>query len=170
MAARQQVLGFVQRYPGVHVREIERQLGLPSRLAAYHLAQLEGEGKVQCVQEPGFSRYFPALGKPRWSRAEMQFLCLMRNAVALRITLLLLSEGEAAQGDIARRLKLAKASTSYHLALLLDAGMAGVRQQGRRRLYRLRDPAWVTGMLANFTPIPDDLDTFTGIWVDLFGR
>ncbi|MES2154158.1 MAG: MarR family transcriptional regulator [bacterium] len=169
MPARKLVLDYVSRYPGIHVREIERRLGLPSRLAAYHLEQLEHEGQVQCIQEPGFARYFPAVGKPRWSRREMEFLCLMRHAVALRITVLLLSETEMAQGDIARRLDLAKASTSYHLALLVKAGLVEVRRAGRQRIYCLSEPTHVTGMLANFTPIPEDLDTFTGIWNDLFG-
>lgn len=169
MPAREQVLAFVGRYPGIHVREIERQLGLPSRLAAYHLEQLEQEGKVQCVHQPGYSRYFPAVGKPRWSRREMEFLCLMRHAVALRITVLLLSEQELAQGDLARRLDLAKASASYHLTMLLKADLVTVRKDGRRSLYSLKDPGHVVGMLANFTPIPEDLDTFTGIWNDLFG-
>ncbi len=169
MPARLRVQQAVQRYPGIHVREIERQLGLPSRLAAYHLEQLEHEGQVQCVHELGYARYFPAVGKPRWSRLEMEFLCLMRRAVALRITLLLLSDAELAQGDLARRLNLAKASTSYHLTLMQEAGLVKARRQGRQTFYSLVDEAHVRGMLANFTPIAEDLDSFTGMWNDLFG-
>ena len=168
MKARAQVLQAVRRYPGIHVREIERRLGLPSRLAAYHLEQLQADGEVQCMHEPGFARYFPSLGKPKWTRREMQFLGLMRHSVALRITVLLLSEGGLPQGQLAKRLDLAKASASYHLALLEKAGLTQVRRDGRKRIYSLVDPAHVRGLLANFTPIPEDLDTFTSIWNDLF--
>ncbi len=169
MPARARVQEFVSRYPGIHVREIERRLGLPTRLAAYHLEQLEHEGKVQCIQEPGYSRYFPSVGKPRWSRREMEFLCLMRNAVALRIAVLLLTESELAQGNLAGRLNLAKASTSYHLTLMLDAKLVKARKAGRQTFYSLADASYVRGMLANFTPIAEDLDSFTGMWNDLFG-
>jgi len=166
---RRHVLEFVATYPGIHVREVERRLGLPSRLAAYHLEQLEHDGDVQCVHEAGYARYFVAIGKPRWSKRDLEFLCLMRRAVALRITLLLLSDDELAQGDLAKRLNLAKASTSYHLTLMLEAGLLRSRKDGRHTFYRLQDPAYVRGMLANFTPIAEDLDSFTGMWNDLFG-
>lgn len=169
MKSRQRVLEVVQRYPGIHARRIERELGLSDRLAMYHIEALERDGQLQRVEEAGYTRFFPALGRPKWPRRDVEFLCLMRRPVALRIVVLLMSRGAQAQGDIAKRLALAKASTSYHLGLLLAAGFVEVETAGRSRIYRVRDEAYVTGMLANFTPIPEDLDTFSRVWRDLFG-
>jgi predicted transcriptional regulator len=166
---RGQVLGFVQRYPGVHVRAVERGLHLSSRLAAYHLEQLEGAGRVQCVHETGYSRYFPAIGKPRWSKDDVAFLCLMRRPAALRITLLLASEGPLDRTELGRRLDLARASVSYHLGQLLEAGVVASDPAGRRLLYRLADAPGTLGRLANFTPLPDDLEPFDAMWHDLLG-
>jgi predicted transcriptional regulator len=166
---RAQVLAFVQRYPGVHGRAVERELRLSSRLAAYHLEQLEGEGRVQCVHETGFSRYFPAVGKPRWSKDDVAFLCLMRRPAALRITLLLASHGPLARSELGQRLDLARASVSYHLDQLLEAGILASAPDGRRLLYRLADPEATLGRLANFTPLPDDLEPFDSMWHDLLG-
>lgn len=166
---RGQVLAFVQRYPGVHVRAVERELHLSSRLAAYHLEQLEGEGRVQCIHETGFSRYFPALGKPRWSKDDVAFLCLMRRPAALRITLLLASEGPLDRTALGQRLDLARASVSYHLDQLLAAGVLASDRDGRRLLYRLAEPSGTLGRLANFTPLPDDLEPFDSMWHDLLG-
>ena len=162
------VLQAVAAYPGIHVREMERHLGLSSRLAAYHLEALEGEGAVQCVHEAGFARYFPALGRPKWSRRDVAFLCLMRRAAAFHVTLLLLSDGELPRAELARRLRLAQASVSYHLDQLQQAGVVAVRTEGRRRLYALEDAAYVRGALANFTPLPEELEPFEAIWNDLF--
>jgi len=163
------VLDFVRRYPGVHVRAVERELDLSSRLAAYHLEQLEGEGRVQCVHETGFARYFPAVGKPRWSKDDVAFLCLMRRAAALRITLLLAAEGALGRAELGERLALARASVSYHLGQLVDAGLVASGLEGRRRLYRLANPEATLGRLANFTPLPDDLEPFDAMWHDLLG-
>jgi predicted transcriptional regulator len=167
-AVRAQVLGFVRRYPGVHVRELERRLDLSSRLAAYHLASLEEEGRVQRVQLAGYARFFPAVGKPKWSRRDLEFLCLMRRPPALRLALLLLGDGPSSPKDLARRLDLPRASVGYHLSLLLAAGLLEMRPQGRRHAYAVADPGYVRAMLANFTPLPDDLDRFEAMWNDLF--
>lgn len=167
--ARRQVLAFVRDYPGVHVREVERRLGLSSRLASYHLAALEAEGEVQRVQEKGYARFVPAVHKPRWSARDIAFLCLMRRAPALRITVLLLARGEMTQGDLARTLGLAKASTTYHLQLLAAEGVVQVEVRGREHWSSLSDPDRVRGLLAQFTPLPDDLEPFERVWDDLFG-
>lgn len=166
---RGQVLAFVRTYPGVHVRSLERRLGLSSRLAAYHLAQLEGEGRVQCVHETGFARYFAAVGKPRWSADDVRFACLMRRAAALRIVILLAGEGGLTRDELGARLGLAKASVSYHLAMLADDGLVAADREGRRLVYRLADKESTLGRLANFTPLPDDLEPFDAMWHDLMG-
>jgi predicted transcriptional regulator len=166
---REQILEAVQRYPGIHERQMERQLGLSSRLASYHLEQLEKQGAVQRVAETGFTRYFASLGAPRWSREDVAFLCLMRRPVALRIVILLASEPGLGRKDLARRLNLALASVSHHLETLHAHGMVTSDRDGRARAYRLADPAATLGRLANFTPIPEDLEPFDRLWRDLFG-
>jgi predicted transcriptional regulator len=168
VAARAQVLQLVTEYPGIHVREMERHLGLSSRLASYHLGALEEEGAVQRVQETGYARYFPALGKPKWTKRDVGFLCLMRRGAAFHITLLLLSAGPLGRWDLARRLGLAGASVSYHLDLLAATGVVASAMVGRQRIYSLADEPYVRGMLANFTPLPEELEPFESIWHDLF--
>jgi DNA-binding transcriptional ArsR family regulator len=166
---RDQVLAFVRHYPGVHVREVERRLHLSSKLANYHLAALEHDGLVERVQEKGYARFLPRVTKPRWSPRDIAFLCLMRRAVAFRITLLLLAKGEMTPGELARALDLAKPSTTYHLHLLEDDHVVSVDPRGRERWYSLADPDRVRGLLADFTPLREDLDPFAKVWDDLFG-
>lgn len=167
-SARDRVLASVRRFPGIHVRELERRLGLSDRLAHYHLQQLAADGTVQMVEDVGFTRCFAAATRPRWSARDVAFLCLMRRDVAFRVTVLLL-DAPMTHGRLAKRLGLAKASTSYHLGDLRAAGVLDVEQIGRERHYRLADPAYVRGMLANFTPVPEDHDAFTRLLQDLVG-
>lgn len=167
--ARLQVLAFVKAYPGVHGREVERRLGLSSKLASYHLDALERDGLLERIAEKGYARFVPRPTRPRLSARDVAFVCLMRRGVAFRVVVLLLARGEMTQGDLARTLHLAKASTTYHLHMLEDAGIVAAQARGRERWYSLVDQAYVHGLLADFTPLPEDLDPFAQVWADLFG-
>jgi DNA-binding transcriptional ArsR family regulator len=164
---RANVLALVERYPGVHGREVERQLGLPSRLASYHLLALEADGLVRRVGDGGYARFVVA--DQRLNATDLEFVCLMRSAPAFHITLLLLSRPEMTPGAFVGELDLAKASVSYHLSALLAAEVVGVDVVGRERRYHLRDPARVRRLLHEFHPLPGELDAFSALWDDLVG-
>jgi DNA-binding transcriptional ArsR family regulator len=166
---RRRILHFISRYPGVHLNEVERQLGLSGRLAAYHLEQLEQEGRVTRIDDTGYARYATARTLAKLSRHDVPFLLLMRRPPALRITLLLLSEGPKTPTELAAALDLARPSITYHLGALVAGGIAQVRREGRQRWYRLGNPRYVRGMLDEFEPVPGSLDAFSSIWNDLFG-
>lgn len=166
---RKRVLEFVARYPGVHVREIERQLGLASKLASYHIDALETEGLVRCVESGGYSRFVATGLAPKLSPADLAFICLMRRAPALRIVILLLHDGALNQRSITARLGLAAPSTSYHLKALVTAGVISAEAAGRERFYSLARPNETKRLLAAFEPVRGDLDNFSRMWTDLFG-
>lgn len=166
---REDILGFVRKYPGVHPREVERQMGLPTKLASYHLDALVDEGLLRRVDESGFARYVPVGAHAQFTQKELAFTFLMRRGPPLRITLLLLSEGTLTPGAMADALGLAKASVSYHLAAMLESGFARVEKQGRERHYSLVDARHAQEMLERFRPLPGELDSFTRLWNDLVG-
>lgn len=167
-SVRERVLGFVLRYPGAHPRAIERTLGLSDRLAAHHLGALEAEGRLRRLDDVGFARYVESGRAARLTAEERRFLSLVRRPPALRIMVLLAARGELPQGDITRELRLAKASTSYHLAALLEARVASVREDGRNRYYSLRQPERARALIEEFGTLPGDLDEFSRMWDDLF--
>jgi DNA-binding transcriptional ArsR family regulator len=56
-----------------------------------------------------------------------------------RAILLLVRDGEAPAGDIARHFpQISRPAVSQHLRVLTQAGLLHVRRDGNRRLYRLR--------------------------------
>lgn len=170
IAVRDRVLGFVSRYPGVHLRVVERELGLSDRLAAHHLDSLADEGLVRRLDDGGFARYVAAERADRLTRRERAFLALMRRPPALQIMVLLLAVDELPHREIAARLGLAKASTSYHLRALEGARIVDARDEGRQRHYSLADPTSTRDAIAEFGAIPGDLDEFSLMWDDLLSR
>ena len=162
---RRAVLGFVRKYPGVHERQIERELGLASRLASYHLEWLSAEGLLRRVDEPGFTRYFDA--RDALDAKDVATLCLLRRPACLALSRILM-EGERPATELADALDLAPATTSYHLRALVEGGVATVRKEGRSRIYSLEDEARLRRILARFEPVPGELDTFSAMLDDLF--
>ena len=169
VAVRDEVLGFVRRHPGVHVREVERQLGLSSRLASHHLAALESEGRVRRVEERGYTRFLDAETADGLDEADLALLLLARRPVAAQVLLYLLREGEANQGRIAEALGVPRPSASYHLGALASAGVVRLRGSGRERFYALAAPERAAALLRRFPPVPGQLGAFDSMWSDLFG-
>jgi DNA-binding transcriptional ArsR family regulator len=85
------------------------------------------------------------------------------NAVAeprRREILDVLARGETAVGEIVAQLGLAQPQVSKHLRVLREVGAVQVREDGRRRLYRLDGRA--------LKPIHDWVKEYEQLWSDRF--
>ena len=87
------------------------------------------------------------------------------NAVAeprRRQILDLLAGGELPVNDVVRELGLAQPQVSKHLRVLREVGAVEVREDGRRRLYRLNGLA--------LKPIHDWVQEYAASWAERFDR
>ena len=87
------------------------------------------------------------------------------NAVAeprRREILDLLAAGERPVNDLVQRLGLAQPQVSKHLRVLREVGAVDVRDEGRRRLYRINGEA--------LKPIHDWVSGFEQLWTERFVR
>jgi len=85
------------------------------------------------------------------------------NAVAeprRRQILDLLAEGERPVNDLVERLGLAQPQVSKHLRVLREVGLVDVRDEGRRRFYRLNGEP--------LKPIHDWVGAFEQAWTERF--
>ena len=87
------------------------------------------------------------------------------NAVAeprRRQILDLLASGERSVNDLAMELDLAQPLVSKHLRVLREVGLVDVRDEGRRRMYRLHGAA--------LKPIHDWVKTYERSWSERFDQ
>jgi predicted transcriptional regulator len=56
---RSAILSVVRLMPGLHLRQMERLLGLSFSTVRHHVKALAVEGDLVCVNERGFSRLYP---------------------------------------------------------------------------------------------------------------
>lgn len=166
---RQRVHAAVRRYPGIHVRGLERQLAISAPLAQYHLKRLVADGWLEARTQGGYARYYPTNkgDQTEIAGSDQRLLGVLREEVPLHIVLLLLDHGPQPHGAIVERTGLAKSTVSYHLAKMADvglvdrvAGSVAIRLVDRERVYRL--------LLAH-EPTPDLIETFANLWEDLYG-
>lgn len=166
---RQRVYDIVRRYPGIHLREIERQTEVSAPLAQYHLRKLVEEGFVEVHEQGGYARHYPtAKGKAaRVTPEDLPLVGVLREEVPLHIVLLLLDRGPLTHTALVADLGIAKSTASYHLAKLAEAGVVeripsqhAIRLVDRERMYRL---------LLAYRPTPGLLDAFSDLWEDLYG-
>lgn len=169
---RRAVYDHVRTYPGLHLSEIARQLGIPTNHAKYHLRRLEKDGLVSSLKEDGYWRFFPradgSVGtRDLVDREEKRLLAMLRRPNPLHITLHLLSAGEATHGELTEALDVAGATAHYHLQRMEDAGMLERRPDGRRVYYALARPDEVARLLERYEP-PDELVAgFLDAWEDV---
>jgi DNA-binding transcriptional ArsR family regulator len=72
----------------------------------------------------------------------------------------LLAEGERPVGDLVETTGLTQPQVSKHLRVLREVGVVDVREDGRRRLYRVDGPA--------LKPIHDWVAGFEALWAERF--
>jgi DNA-binding transcriptional ArsR family regulator len=85
------------------------------------------------------------------------------NAVAeprRREILDLLAHGERPVNDLVAQLRLGQPQVSKHLRVLREVGAVAVRDEGRRRLYRLNGEA--------LKPIYDWVQSYEDMWTERF--
>jgi predicted transcriptional regulator len=166
---RSAVYAAVRRYPGIHVRGLERHVGVSAPLAQYHLKHLLAEGFVEAHEQHGYTRYYPTKkGKAaRVTKRDLALVGLLREEAPLHIALVLLDEGPLTHGDLVARLDIAKSTVSYHLAKLAEANVVE-REPGSTRI-RLADRERIYALLLAYDPTPDLLDSFHELWDDLYG-
>ncbi|MFA5861889.1 MAG: ArsR family transcriptional regulator [Candidatus Thermoplasmatota archaeon] len=166
---RKRVYDAVRRYPGIHLRGIEKYLSTSSALANYHLKKLQDDGYVEAREQSGYLRLYPtSKGKSaRVTEKDIPLLGILREETALHVVLVLLDRGPRTHTELTTEIGGAKSTMSYHLAKLGEAGIVE-REPGSTRL-RLHDRERIYRLLLAYDPTPDLTSAFAELWDDLYG-
>ena len=165
------VAACIRRYPGIHLRGIERELGLSSGLVHYHVKALEAAGEALGASVGGCRRLFPkdAGGGRVLAPEDLDLLAALREEVAFHLVLLLLDGGPTPQADLVEETGLAKSTVSYHLERLVARGLLErVERPSGERVVRVRESARVRRLLLAYEPTADLQERFRGLWSDFY--
>ncbi|MGI0053110.1 MAG: hypothetical protein ACREC5_01490 [Thermoplasmata archaeon] len=165
------LLTFVQRYPGVHLREIRRRLSIPIGTLDYHLYRLGRRGLIAVRLQGGYKCCFPetppGFGTPI-AEEEKLLLGLLRQPVPRAILLQLYLEGPTSPRQLGAAIATSGSNLSYFLKRLEAQGALLREGEGPDRRVRLLRPAVIHALLLRYPPLPEDtLDRFLRFWSEL---
>lgn len=165
------LLSFVQRYPGVHLREIRRRLGIPIGTLDYHLYRLGREGLVMVRFQGGYKCCYPAISEQRMGpipEPEKLLLALLRQPVPRALLLHLYLDGASPPAQLAEAVDTTASNLSYFLKRLEAVGVISREGQGSTRMVRLLEPKRVHEVLLAFPPLRETtVDRFVRFWAEL---
>lgn len=135
---REQILTEVTLTPGIHLRELHREIGCAMGALQYHLRILESEGLVVSLRHGNVRHLFT----PDFSSEErvQRLAAMARNPVVNSILSECAKNGQTTQAEISRTLDVDKSLVSYYVSGLLKADILNsVKVFGRERPVILTD-------------------------------
>lgn len=112
---RQRILVFVSLFPGLHLRGLQRLIGLSYNTTRYHVESLSKVGEIERREERGHSRFYPA-GMSDFDKA---LFSLVRSPTDRRILECLAKIGKASQSDLCRVTGYGRSTISEHMTQLV---------------------------------------------------
>ena len=159
--SRARIILLVSLRPGLHLRELQRQIGLSLSSTRYHVDKLTKEGEIDRVEDKGYSRIYPAGTDPR----DRILLSLVRRKTDQKIFSCFLAENSLSQRRLSDITGLSKSTISEHLRALLERGVVRTILDGERRLFELTDPGKIEGLIRRR---PVLLEKATSRFIDLW--
>jgi predicted transcriptional regulator len=133
---RTQILEYIQKNPGTHLRKVSKALGLATGDTQYHLSILERSGKVKSRRIRLHRHYYSAeiLG----DKEELLF-AFLRQETARDIIVYLMEHPRSTQIDIAKFKNFTGPTINWHMARLVESGLVLRERDGKNVRYTLQD-------------------------------
>lgn len=144
-SVKERILLFVERNPGMHFREIQRQTGTAVGQLEYHLYTLENEGEIKGEKDGKFVRYFALSG----GSFQKNLFYFVRNNKKREIVFDLI-KGDIAEGDLYPRNEKKRIQTLFVLGELESVGIVSRRENDDQIFYTIKNREKVIEMLVKF--------------------
>lgn len=159
----------MQRYPGVHIREVIRRLRIPTGTLDYHLHHLSQRSLLETRTVAGRRCVFPSTPTgqgPPIPEAEKLLLALLRQRVPRALLLHLVYFGPATPQELAESVGIPSSLLAYYLDRLGALGLIERKTEpAALRRVVLRDPERVKNVLLAYPPLKEGVsDRWLNLW------
>lgn len=145
LETRRRIYEHIQGNPGVHLRQIVRELGFALGTVEHHLHTMVRHGLLESRFSGPRRRSFFARGGR--SHHENDLMAVLRSRPVRRLVECVLHDPDVDAGQLSQRLQLAPATVGYHLQRLVKWNVLEELRLGRSRLYRLKHPRETVAVL-----------------------
>jgi predicted transcriptional regulator len=116
---RSKIFGLIKENPGIHLRELQRALGISFNSIRYNTEKMTQSGEIDCDKNSGYSRFYP-IGM---SEREKLLYTVSRNKTTFRILLELSNQPLLTNKELSWKTGFAKSTVSEHVHELLSVNM-----------------------------------------------
>lgn len=160
---RRRIYNYIAEFPGVHLREIKRSLGISSMgNLEYHLNYLENRGLIVSGRNGQYKRYY--VTRPRVMAKKL--LSILRQKIPRQIVIYLLLNPESSHREVHSQFNIAQSTFSFHMKKLVEKGVVSRRREGREVFYSVVNRDEVADVLITYraTFLDKVVDNFAELW------
>jgi predicted transcriptional regulator len=154
---------LISSFPGVHLRQIQRILGLSFSSVRYNVDALEKNGEVLVWSEGGRSHLFA----PTITQHERLLYYHLRSRTSSKILRAIAKDGKLTNRQLSEITGFAKSTLSECIRRLLDAKILITAFSSHARVaYQLREPDTLLPILRahDRTVLDEAAERFTQLW------
>ncbi len=168
LETRKKIYNLIASSPGLHKREIARELNMSLSTIDYHLHYMEKKDIVISRQDGKYKRYFIS---EKISAEDKRILSMLRQETPRKIVIFLLENPRAIHKEICKHLKKAPSTISFHIKKLIEAGVIEEIAMGKEKAYAVRNEEKVVDLLITYksTFLDRAVDKFIDTWAS-FGK
>lgn len=163
---RRMIFERICEVPGIHLRQLQRDLNVSLGSLEYHLHRLVGGGLLVTRGRTHVKGYFRRGG---FDRRDCDYLHFLRQRMPRRIVLEIVESPTISFQELTRLLPIGPSSTSFHLRRLVRAGIVVEAPRGRTKVYEVPEAERVKRLLLEYrsTFMDDVVDRFADAWLEL---
>ena len=161
LETRRRIYLKIKKYPGLHLMELSRRMGIPKSTMVYHLNYLIKRNLITSSSKIGYDRYFIA---NKFNKIDKEIISLIREKVPRNIIFLLClflnisqqeivafsKKWECHSSKIGINLKKHPTTLAFHLNKLVELDLIERIRVGNKIRYKLKNPEIIYDLLISY--------------------
>lgn len=164
--ARKRIYRHIEANPGVHMRQLSRDLEMPLGTLEYHLHHMESADLLSTREDGRFKAYFT---NTMMDRRDKDVLYWLRQRIPRRISTALLLHPGWTHRDLIADVGVGASTVTFHIKKLLNAAIVREERHGRMKRYWVIDAERVANVLIRYRQsfLDDLVDRFAEAWLGI---
>jgi predicted transcriptional regulator len=161
---RGKIYATIKKNPGLHLRQLQRIMGIPLASLQYHLNYMTRRNVIFEEKSEHHTRYYCKLLEPE----DKKVLSVLRQKRLREIVLVILISKKAKCHFIVQALKLSPSTISFYLKYLVDNNIIERTKIGYENIYILKDEDRIAKILIAYQSsfVDKIVDKWASTWLE----
>ena len=141
--ARKKIYSAIERFPGIHFRELGRETGMRTGNLEYHLRYLEKAKLIQSHKTKGSKRFY----SKELDGQELKLLGVLRQKTFRTILIKLLQDPGINHKKLVGYLGISPSSVTWYMNQLIEKNLVQPSKHGREKKYVVKNKEEIVKLL-----------------------